>query len=244
MSSNGTVRYSDPELAEFQEIILSKLDQAKEQLQTMQEQILDITENSGDEHGGDWMDDSSINNEVEMLNTMAIRQRKYIKDLENALIRIRNKTYGICVVTGDLIDKRRLLAVPTTTKSLTAKNEERRIAEEKIVMGPTKTPYVKKEQQKQAEPKIITKVIKKSGGSPKPATPKIEEDDDLDLDAEFSGSFGLEIDDDLPAKDIEFEPIPDDESELDDLSTDSDLDYDDDMEDMEEDGEEDEDEDF
>jgi RNA polymerase-binding transcription factor DksA len=67
------------------------------------------------------MDDSSMNAELDMLNNMAIRQRKYIKELENASIRIQNKVYGICMISGDLIDKRRLTAVPTTTKSLAAK---------------------------------------------------------------------------------------------------------------------------
>lgn len=103
--ANGTARYSDDDLIEFKTLVDTKLTQANEQLQSLQDQILEITENAGDEHGGDWMDDSSINNEVEMLNTMAIRQRKYIKDLENALIRIKNKTYGICVITGELIEK-------------------------------------------------------------------------------------------------------------------------------------------
>lgn len=80
--ANGTARYSDDDLIEFKTLVDTKLTQANEQLQSLQDQILEITENAGDEHGGDWMDDSSINNEVEMLNTMAIRQRKYIKDLE------------------------------------------------------------------------------------------------------------------------------------------------------------------
>lgn len=143
--STALVRYSDEELTEFQALVEGKLVEARLQLNLLQEQILDIAENNGDEHGGDWMDDSSTNNDVEMLNNMAIRQRKYIQDLENALIRISNKTYGICSLTGNLIDKRRLMAVPTTTKSVAAKQEERIKEEEKIVVHPSKTPYVKGE---------------------------------------------------------------------------------------------------
>ncbi len=122
MASNNTLRYSDRELATFKEIIDAKLAKAKAQLLQLQTQIVEATQNSSDAHGADWMDDSSMNAELDMLNTMAIRQRKYKKELENALIRIRNKVYGICIITGKLIDKRRLMAVPTTTKSVAAKN--------------------------------------------------------------------------------------------------------------------------
>ena len=115
-------RYSDAELEEFKEIIDKKLARAQEELAYYEQQILEITENSGDDHGGDWMDDSSTNNDMEFLNNMAIRQRKLIQDLENALVRIRNKSYGICVVTGKLIDKRRLKVQPIATKSVEVKN--------------------------------------------------------------------------------------------------------------------------
>ncbi len=121
MATNNTLRYTDQELAVFKEIIDTKLLQAKTQLAQMQSQIVEATQNSSDAHGADWMDDSSMNAELDMLNNMAIRQRKYIKELENASIRIQNKVYGICMISGDLIDKRRLTAVPTTTKSLAAK---------------------------------------------------------------------------------------------------------------------------
>ena len=119
----GTItRYSDADLEEFKAIIDKKLEKSKEEFEYLQQQILEITENSGDDHGGDWMDDSTTNNDMEFLNNMAIRQRKYIQDLENALVRIRNRSYGICSVTGKLIDKRRLLVVPTATKSVEVKN--------------------------------------------------------------------------------------------------------------------------
>ncbi len=151
-----TTRYSDAELAEFKALIEKKMENAREQLEDLTQQILDITENSSDEHGGDWVDDSSMGADVEMLNNMAIRQRRYLQDLDNALIRIRNKSYGICAVTGELIDKRRLLAVPTTTKSLAAKSEEYLKTSEKKEEKRPKNPYVKKEKQ------IISRVIRKS----------------------------------------------------------------------------------
>ena len=180
-----TIRYSDSELEEFREIVEKKLATAKEELGYLQEQILEITENSGDDHGGDWMDDSSTNNDIEFLNNMAIRQRKYIQDLENALVRIRNKTYGICMVTGQLIDKRRLLAVPTATKSVEAKTAQGSEAPKPPEKKPV-SPEVKEKVEKTvpASPKIITKVIRK----PKPGTPAkpvdIDDDDDLDFDFE------------------------------------------------------------
>ena len=120
--SNNQSRYSDAELEEFKAIIDKKLGKAQEELSYYEEQILEITANSGDDHGGDWMDDSNTNNDMEFLNDMAIRQRKLIQDLENALVRIRNKSYGICVVTGELIDKRRLMVQPIATKSVAVKN--------------------------------------------------------------------------------------------------------------------------
>ena len=178
-----TARYSDADLEEFRAIVEKKLTKAQDELQYLQEQILEITENSGDDHGGDWMDDSSTNNDIEFLNNMAIRQRKYIQDLENALIRIRNKTYGICMVTGLLIDKRRLLAVPTATKSVEAKTVELTEAAKKPAEKKTLPPEVleKKEKVAPSTPKIITKVIRKPKVAPsKPV--KIEEDDDLDFD--------------------------------------------------------------
>lgn len=143
MPSNGTARYTDQELEEFKALLNQKLASSKEQLSSLQGQIIEITENTGDEHGGDWVDDSSTNTEMELLNTMAIRQRKYIADLENALIRIKNKAYGICVLSGKLIDKRRLLAVPTTTKSLSAKTEQKKNEKSRTRVKLNQNPYVK-----------------------------------------------------------------------------------------------------
>jgi RNA polymerase-binding transcription factor DksA len=121
ISTNVTTRYSDDELKEFKNIIDAKLEKARSQYASLKEQLKDITENNNDDFAKDITDFSSIQTEVEMLNNMANHQRKYVQDLENALIRINNKSYGICVVSGELIDKKRLMAVPTTTKSVTAK---------------------------------------------------------------------------------------------------------------------------
>lgn len=181
--TNSVVRYSDAELAEFKALIEKKLHRAQEQFNHLQEQIFEITENSSDEHGGDWVDDSSINNDVEMLNNMAIRQRMYIRELENALIRIRNRTYGICTVTGELIDKRRLLAVPTTTKSLAAKTVQQSSTVNKTAERPNR-PAPKKGS---SGPKVITKIIRKpTADKPKPVI-RDEDDDDLYDDDLFFG---------------------------------------------------------
>lgn len=171
--SNFTVKYKDAELQEFKEVIEKKLAKFQEQLNALQAQILETTENSGDEHGVDWVDDSTFNNHMEMLNNMAIRQRKYIQDLKNALIRIENKTYGVCVITGNLIDKKRLMAVPTTTKSLEAKHDiQRRANSQSSVRSNRSIPAQKP----------TKKVIKKPSMASKP--PK-KVDLDLDLEDEL-----------------------------------------------------------
>jgi RNA polymerase-binding transcription factor DksA len=122
--NNGKGRYSDKELAEFRVIVDEKLQTSRQELNYLQEQIVEMNENNADIQGSDWFDDSSIHSEVELLNNMAIRQRQFIQNLENALVRIENKTYGICTVTGNLIDKKRLLLVPHATKSIEAKHIE------------------------------------------------------------------------------------------------------------------------
>jgi RNA polymerase-binding transcription factor DksA len=178
--SNQTTRYSDAMLAEFKELVENKIARTKEQLERLQNEILETTENTSDEHGGDWVDDSSINSDIEMLNNMAIRQRKHLIDLENAMLRIRNKTYGICVLTGELIDPKRLRAVPTTTKSLAAKNDQKQQESDRKRFRLGGKPYVKPK----GEKKIITKVIrKKKEDEEAPKKPAdIEEDDDLLID--------------------------------------------------------------
>lgn len=113
-------RYSDSELVEFKNLIDDKLEQSKSELKYLQEQI----HQSADEDDSKFMglEDGVGTNEKEELNRLAARQLKYISHLENALVRIKNKTYGICRVTGKLISKERLRAVPHATLSIEAKN--------------------------------------------------------------------------------------------------------------------------
>lgn len=121
MENNLKNRYSDAELAEFKEIIEKKLAKAQDELRYYQEQIRELSED--DSLKSNDMEDSSPSVNREYLNQMAARQDKFVKDLENALLRIVNKTYGICKVTGKLIEKERLKAVPHTTMSMEGKNK-------------------------------------------------------------------------------------------------------------------------
>lgn len=117
------VRYSDVDLAEFRELIQRKLDAAKKELVYLQGLITRKDEMGGDDGDGRYMtmEDGSVSMEREQLSQMASRQITYTDHLEKALMRIENKTYGICRVTGKLIDKARLRAVPHATLSMEAK---------------------------------------------------------------------------------------------------------------------------
>lgn len=117
------VRYSDAELVEFRELIQRKLEAAKKELAYLQGLITRKDETGGDMDDSRYMtmEDGSISMEREQLSQMASRQITFIDHLEKALMRIENKTYGICRVTGKLIDKARLRAVPHATLSIEAK---------------------------------------------------------------------------------------------------------------------------
>ncbi len=115
-------RYSDEELAEFEALILEKLESAKEQHVFYLTQLQELSENPDSKIKG--LDDGISTSENERLTTMANRQKKHIQHLENALIRIKNKVYGICRVTGKLISKERLKAVPHATLSIEAKQSQ------------------------------------------------------------------------------------------------------------------------
>lgn len=116
-------RYSDEELQEFKELILKKLELAKNDYQ----QMMDTLSNKGGNDVDDTMptykvlEEGSLNQTKEELTTMAARQQKFIQSLQAALVRIENKTYGICRVTGKLIPKERLRAVSHATLSIEAK---------------------------------------------------------------------------------------------------------------------------
>lgn len=119
-------RYSDSELQEFKELIHQKLEDARRELANLQAAL-----NNANEHGTDdtastfkILEDGSDTLAKEEAGQLAARQRKFIEQLENALIRIENKTYGICRVTGKLIPKERLRAVPHTTQSIEAKLQQ------------------------------------------------------------------------------------------------------------------------
>jgi len=117
------VRYSDNELREFKDIILRKLESAKKELVYLQGLISRKDDMGGDDSENRYMtmEDGSLSMEREQLGQMASRQITFIDHLEKALMRIENKTYGVCRVTGKLIDKARLKAVPHATLSIEAK---------------------------------------------------------------------------------------------------------------------------
>ena len=121
-SNAPTMRYSDAELTEFRDLINRKLDTAKKELAYLQG-LITRKDESGDLDEGRYMtmEDGSMSMEREQLSQMASRQIQFIDHLEKALMRIENKTYGICRVTGKLIDKARLRAVPHATLSIEAK---------------------------------------------------------------------------------------------------------------------------
>lgn len=116
-------RYNDDELLEFRELIQNKLDKARSELEYLQESIKSPSENATDDTfaSNKLMEDNSASTEKEHMSQLADRQRKFVKNLEDALTRIENKTYGICKETGKLIAKERLRAVPHTTLSMEAK---------------------------------------------------------------------------------------------------------------------------
>ena len=117
------VRYSDSDLVEFKELIQRKHEAAKKELGYLQGLITRKDDQGGDGDDGRYMtmEDGSVSMEREQLSQMASRQITYIDHLEKALMRIENKTYGVCRVTGKLIDKARLRAVPHATLSIEAK---------------------------------------------------------------------------------------------------------------------------
>jgi len=120
------IRYNDSDLKEFQDIIAAKLKEAKEDLQLLRGQ-LDHSDDHGTNDTGrsfNMMEDGSETMSREEMAHLAVRQEKFIRNLDNALIRIQNKTYGICRVTGGLIQKARLKLVPHATLSIEAKRAQ------------------------------------------------------------------------------------------------------------------------
>lgn len=123
MSNGEKTRYSQQELAEFEELIVGKLDKAKSELKYIKESLTRSGDSGTDSTFGNvkTLEDGADTAEKESLNQLAARQQKFITNLENALIRIKNGTYGICKESGKLISKERLRAVPHTTLSIDSK---------------------------------------------------------------------------------------------------------------------------
>jgi RNA polymerase-binding protein DksA len=121
-----SLRYSDADLAEFKELILTKLESAKTEYKYLMNQSKHENENGTDDTASAYVseDDGSASEQKENVVQLAGRQQKFIENLQTALVRVENKTYGICKVTGKLISKERLRAVPHTTQSIEAKNNQ------------------------------------------------------------------------------------------------------------------------
>ncbi|MFN7325239.1 MAG: TraR/DksA family transcriptional regulator [Chitinophagales bacterium] len=116
------VRYSDTDLQEFKTLIEEKISKAQEELEFTRNQIAELSDTGFNQQNGDMYDDSGAHADLEFMTRMAARQVKFIEDLQKALLRIQNKTYGVCTVTGTLIPKERLRVVPHATKSVDGKN--------------------------------------------------------------------------------------------------------------------------
>lgn len=122
MKENKT-KYSEKDLAEFKEIILKKIERAQEDLDLLRSSFKNDRNNGTDDTSPTFkaFEEGSETMSKEANVQLAIRQEKFIRDLNNALLRIKNKTYGICRVTGKLIQKERLKLVPHATLSIEAK---------------------------------------------------------------------------------------------------------------------------
>ncbi|MCG2420127.1 TraR/DksA C4-type zinc finger protein [Aequorivita sp. F47161] len=124
MTDTGRTRYSDAELEEFRLLLNDKIKKATEQLELIQSSYKNDSNNGTDDTSPTFkaFDEGSEVMSKEANSQLAIRQEKFIRDLKNALVRIENKTYGVCRVTGKLINKERLKLVPHATLSIEAKN--------------------------------------------------------------------------------------------------------------------------
>ena len=126
MSIENTSRYSDNDLEKFRAIIHQKIDKAKHDLELIKSAYMNDHNNGTEDTSPTFkaFDEGSQVMSKESNSQLAIRQEKFIRDLKNALIRIENKTYGICRVTGKLIPKARLRLVPHATLSMEAKERQ------------------------------------------------------------------------------------------------------------------------
>ncbi|WP_339701205.1 TraR/DksA C4-type zinc finger protein [uncultured Marixanthomonas sp.] len=127
MANDVKTRYSDKELEEFKVLIQGKIEKAKEQLELIKSSYKNDSTNGTDDTSPTFkaFDEGSKVMSKEANSQLAIRQEKFIRDLKNALIRIENKSYGVCRVTGKLINPERLKLVPHATLSIEAKNMQK-----------------------------------------------------------------------------------------------------------------------
>lgn len=124
MAQDTNIRYSDKDLAEFKVLIQEKIEKALRDLELIKSAYMNDLNNGTDDTSPTFkaFEEGSETMSKEANSQLAIRQEKFIRDLKNALIRIENKTYGVCRVTGKLIGKERLKLVPHATLSIEAKN--------------------------------------------------------------------------------------------------------------------------
>nr|WP_321245921.1 TraR/DksA C4-type zinc finger protein [uncultured Psychroserpens sp.] len=127
MASDNTVRYADKDLEEFRVLIQEKIVKAQHDLELIKSAYMNDGNNGTDDTSPTFkaFDEGSAVMSKESNSQLAIRQEKFIRDLKNALIRIENKSYGVCRVTGKLINKKRLELVPHATLSIEAKNMQK-----------------------------------------------------------------------------------------------------------------------
>ena len=124
MRKTAKTRYSDADLTEFRVLIEEKIEKARADLELLKSSYMNDGNNGTEDTAPTFkaFEEGSETMSKEANTQLAIRQEKFIRDLKNALVRIENKTYGICRVTGKLINKQRLLLVPHATLSIEAKN--------------------------------------------------------------------------------------------------------------------------
>jgi RNA polymerase-binding transcription factor DksA len=124
MAGRKKNRYTDKELERFKKLIVQKIDQAKQDLDLLKSAYMNDSDNGTDDTSPTFkaFEEGSETMSKEANTQLALRQEKFIRDLKNALIRIENKTYGVCRITGKLIKKKRLMIVPHATLSIEAKN--------------------------------------------------------------------------------------------------------------------------
>lgn len=124
MAEDTTIRFSDKDLEEFKTLVKVKITKANRDLELIKSAYMNNHDNGTDDTSPTFkaFEEGSATMSKEANSALAIRQEKFIRDLKNALIRIENKTFGVCRVTGKLINKERLKLVPHATLSIEAKN--------------------------------------------------------------------------------------------------------------------------